>query len=252
MVDGKGGLRQHWRGLFRLAALAAVAVSTAVVVHLLLFDVVYGNPHRTLRETILTLLVTTPIAALSIFLGVLLVFALPHWFQATILGCLVRRLGRWSYAAVLLALPITTVIAWYSYDYLVPSYRLCCLGDSIDSQPYGHGLTNARYVNMLAFQVIATSFTLVWLDASNRSRRRRTITELSALVVAVVAGGVMGWHLTQGQLDLVSEEKARSRQQALDGGVKALTHDPSSVLHCQEGDPAPSAANSDTILGCAH
>jgi hypothetical protein len=75
----------------------------------------------------------TPVAGIIALIGTFLVFALPQFFQAEVVGALDQIFGDRARFAALLALPLTAVLPWYCYDYLTPS-NLCfagnCMGTS--------------------------------------------------------------------------------------------------------------------------
>ena len=53
-----------------------------------------------------------------------------------------RRFGRLAPFAIILALPVTTLLAWYCYEYLTPDFG----GAPDGCRPYKYGLTQIRYL----------------------------------------------------------------------------------------------------------
>jgi hypothetical protein len=179
------------KSLAWLAILAAVIVGIQNIVGLVLIDFIHGNPHRTQGNAIFMMIVYTPLLRLGALAGVLLVFTLPQYFQATISSALGGRLGSRAQAGVWVALPVTAALTWYCYDYLIPSNVGLAINEWPDWKPYQHGLTLARYGAALAFQVPATLFSVAYATAGAARPSRKTVI-LLALTAAIIAGTIMG------------------------------------------------------------
>lgn len=173
------------RSLAWLALLAAIAVGVSLVVDVVIVDFVRGNTGRTQENAIITMLVMPPLLGLLVIVWVLLIYALPQCFQAAVSAALVRRSGDQAQAGVLLVLPITAVITWYCYDYLLPSYF---------NADWQYGLTTARYMATLAFQAPATLFSVAYAAAGSKRAFQKRIVFL-AFVAAIIVGGVEGYRM---------------------------------------------------------
>ena len=99
---------------------------------------------------------------------------------------------------VLLALPLTAVLAWYCYDYLTPKDFNLGINESPDWVPYQHGLTLQRYLIMFAIQTLITLFSILNFDAAIRNRAKKPIITC-ALLFAVVLGVVFGHWIAEAQ-----------------------------------------------------
>lgn len=179
------------RSLAWLTLLAAVGVGVSQIVELVLIDFVHGNPHRTQENAVEMMIIFAPLFGLIAAVDTVIVFSLPLSFQALVSGALARQFGGRAQMAVLLALPITALITWYAFDYLIPSYTPLAITAGPDWQPYRHGLTSARYFAALAFQTPATLFSVAYVGTTGSPRRRRAVV-LLALVAAAIAGGYEG------------------------------------------------------------
>lgn len=187
------------RSLVWIAILTAVAVGLAEVFELVFLDFVHGNPHRPKSNAIEMMWQFAPISALIAVIGALLVFTLPQLFQSILTDVLVRHFGRRGLLGVLLALPPTACLAWYCYDYLIPSNPLQGFGTGLDPDwtPYQHGLTPQRYLMMLAIQAPITLFGVLHCDAAICERSKWRII-IGALVFAVLVGVFYGhWKAEQ-------------------------------------------------------
>lgn len=139
-----------------------------------------------------------PLFGLIAAVDTVIVFTLPLSFQALASGVLARCFGARAQFAVLLALPIITLITWYSFDYLIPSFTPLATNSGPDWQPYQHGLTEARYLAALACQTPATLFSVAYMNAAGSPRRRRVVVRL-AFAAAILAGGCLGYRDAAGQ-----------------------------------------------------
>ena len=181
-----------------LTVLAAIICGVANITSLVLIDFVHGNPHRTLENAIVMIVLFTPVFGVIAAVGTVIVFALPQCFQALVSGALVRRFGDKAQLAILLVLPMTAVITWYSYDYLTPSDLNLGINVGPDWRPYQHGLTAARYLSTLVCQTPATLFSIAYVGTARTGLPRNAVV-LLALAAAVLAGGFAGHRLAEGQ-----------------------------------------------------
>ena len=94
---------------------------------------------------------------------------------------------------VLLVLPLTVVIAWYSYDYLTPSN----VGFMIEDI-YEHGLTLERYATMFAIQALISLFCVCYQHAVLR-RARKGWFVLAVLLAVIGFGGIRGYEIANAQ-----------------------------------------------------
>ena len=136
----------------------------------------------------------TPVAGIIALIGTFLVFALPQFFQAEVVGALDQIFGDRARFAALLALPLTAVLPWYCYDYLTPS-NLCFAGNCME--PYEHGLSGSRYMMTLVIQTPITLFGFLYFDAGLRGASKRPVV-VAALAIAVVIGGIWGFRFSSG------------------------------------------------------
>jgi hypothetical protein len=143
-----------------------------------------------LKGMVLLLLIAGFVATVASFL----VFTLPQCFQAALSNALAHRNGRRGQLGVLLALPLTAVLTWYSYDYLTPSMPPLAIGESSDWIPFQHGITLQRYLGALIFQAPVTLFGVWYCDAVVRHVSRETVETVVVvgLIVAVVIGVALG------------------------------------------------------------
>jgi hypothetical protein len=183
------------QSLLWLALFMALISAEANVVQLLFIDFVHGNPHRTQENAIFMMKADTPLFGIIAFIGTLLVFTLPQFFQAEVIRALEQIFGDRARFAALLALPLTTLLTWYCCDYLMPS-NLCFAGNCME--PYEHGLSLSRYVGTCTIQAPITLFSFLYLDANLRGVSRMPVL-LGALAIAVVAGGFRGYVEALGQ-----------------------------------------------------
>ncbi len=181
----------------------AVTVGVSSIAHLVFFDVIHGNPHRTEENVISMMLVQTPILGVIAAIGSILVFTLPQVFQAVLVAVLHRTFRGRARFAVLLALPLTAVLTWYCYDYLTPSDFNLGINAGPDWTPYQHGISISRYMGALAFQAPITLFTFLFIDAGFRGASKWLIL-VAALVIAIVVGSMYGYVTAQGQIELLS------------------------------------------------
>jgi hypothetical protein len=87
---------------------------------------------------------------------------------------LVRRFDRRGLFGVLLALPLTAGLVWYSFDYLTPTDLNLGINTSPDWTPHQHGLTLQRDLATLAFQTPIALFNLWYWDTTMRVRSKKS------------------------------------------------------------------------------
>ena len=193
-----GTFASYARSLLLVALIMAVVVGVAIIAELIFVDFVHGNPHRTQANATEMMLLFPPIIGFVAILGTFLVFALPQCFQAILTVVLVRHFNRSGLLGVLLALPLTAGLAWYCYDYLMPTDLNLGINTGPDWTPYQHGLTPQSYLAMLAFQTPITLFSLWYRDTTIRARSKRSII-LGVLLLAVVVGVIWGHRMAEQQ-----------------------------------------------------
>jgi hypothetical protein len=114
-----GGTLRLLREKFSVGCLSAVGV--AIIIEPVFGDFVHGNPHRTRGNAIEMMLLFPPLIGFIAIIGTFLVFVRPQCFRAILTDVLVCRFNRRGLFGVLLALPLTAGLAWYSFDYLTPT-----------------------------------------------------------------------------------------------------------------------------------
>lgn len=178
------------RSFIWVACLTALLMWASMAVTVIFVDFLHGNPHRTQSNAIATVLEVGPLFALMVLVMAMLAFGPPQLFQAVLSKITSRVFDRRTSAIILIAaLPITAVITWYSFDYLVPLADPSPYPD--DWEPYQHGMTTTRYLYSLGAQLPVTLFNVAYVNtASHRRLRVRLI--VFALAAVAVAGVVMG------------------------------------------------------------
>jgi len=187
------------QSLLWLALFMALISAETNIVELLFIDFVHGNPHRTQENALFMMKASTPLFGVIAFIGTLLVFTLPQFFEAEVVRAFNQIFGDRVGFAALLALPLTAVLTWYCYDYLTRS-NLCFAGNCMES--YEHGLSLSRYVRTFAVQTPITLFSFLYLDAGLRGVSRKPVL-FGALTIAVVAGGIRGYLMARGQFQFL-------------------------------------------------
>jgi hypothetical protein len=199
----KNVIGAYAHSLLWIVLFMAVTVGVSSIAHLVFFDVIHGNPHRTHGDVISMMLVETPILGVIAAIGSILVFALPQVFQAALVAVLHRKFGSRARFAVIPALPLAAVLTWYCYDYLTPSDFNLGINAGPDWTPYQHGISISRYLGALTFQAPVTLFGLMYVDAGFRGASRWLILT-AALTIAIVVGGLFGYVTAQEQIALLS------------------------------------------------
>jgi hypothetical protein len=180
----------------------AAAVSLENVAHLVFFDIVHGNPHRT-RGDVISMIETTPILGIVTSIGAMLVFTLPQIFQAVLITVWHRKFDYRALFSVLPAVPLTAVLTWYCYDYLTPSVLNLAINVSPDWTPYQHGISLKRYLDSLLFQTPVTLFSFLYFNANVRGASKWPIL-IATLVIVIATGCVWGYFTAQKQIAFLS------------------------------------------------
>ena len=189
----------YLQSLLWLALFMALAAAETNIVQLMLLDFVHGNPHRTLENALFMMEAYAPPFGIIAFIGTLLVFTLPQLFQAEWVGALDRLFGDRARFVALPALPLTTLLTWYCYDYLTPSAPNFAGNLTV---LYEHGLSLSRYTTTMAIQMPVTLFGLLYLNAHLSGRSKRPLL-LAALAITLVAGGIRGYLMARGQFQFL-------------------------------------------------
>ena len=174
----------------------AIAAAVSNLVELYLFDFVHGNPHRSRENALEMMALYSPMFALVAFIGMVLCFGPFQCFQAVAQRYLSRRVGDRLFMTLALLQPIAAVITWYSYDYLTPSDFNLAINTDADWQPYQHGITVTRYLGALAAQLPITLFSALYVSTAKNLVRRATLVAI-ALMLAISAGVIWGYHLSE-------------------------------------------------------
>jgi hypothetical protein len=187
------------QSLLWVALFMALIGAEANVVELLLIDFVHGNPHRTQENALFMMKAYTPLFGVIAIIETCLVFALPQFFQAELIGGVRRIFGDRARFAALASLPLTALLTWYSYDYLTPS-NICFAGNCMEA--YHHGISVTRYLAAVLIQIPVTLFSFLYFEAAFRGRSRSTLV-LAALAIALAAGVVRGYLLARDQFQFL-------------------------------------------------
>lgn len=134
-------------------------------------------------------LISLPIMGMIVAIATVLVFSLPQAFQASF-ACVIRnRFPGKADFYILFALPFTSLLTWFSWDYLTPSFFGYGAGE--DWNPHEHGLTLKRYLIALAIQTLVSVFSyLFWKSADSPSRRNTLVT--TTLLLSMIGGIIFG------------------------------------------------------------
>lgn len=173
------------RSFIWVMCLTALIMWASMAVSVIFIDFLHGAPRWTHSNAIAMVLEVGPLFAFLVLVHALLAFGPPQLFQAGLSNITTRFFDRKTSAVIVIAaLPITAVITWYSFDYLV-------WPDSGDGDSYQHGMTTTRYLYSLGAQLPVTLFNVAYVNtASHRRLRVRLI--VFALAAVAIAGVVMG------------------------------------------------------------
>jgi len=202
MMGKSAVAKSYGRSLLWLALFTAIAVGVMNLVELTLIDFVHGNPHRPQSNALFMMVVFTPLFGVIGAIGTFLVFTLPQLFQAALIVILGRTFGDRARFAALLALPLTAILTWYSYDYLTPTDFNLAINTGPDWVPFRHGLSLSRFMSSLAVQAPVTLFSLLYFDAGLRGNSKRLIV-VTSLAIAIVVGLTGGYLRAQNQLQFL-------------------------------------------------
>jgi len=190
------------RSLLWFALFVAIVIGVMNVAELTLIDFVHGNPHRPQSNALFMMAVYTPIFGVVGAIGTFLIFTLPQLFQAALVIILSRIFGDRARVAALLALPLTAILTWYSYDYLTPTDFNLGINTGPDRTPFEHGLSLLRFMSSLAVQAPVTLFSLLYFDAVLCGRSKRPLL-FASLAIAIVIGLIGGYLRAQNQLQFL-------------------------------------------------
>jgi hypothetical protein len=193
------------KSLLLIALAASVFLGISIIVQTVFVDFVHGNPHRTQGNAIFMMLVYPPLFAVIAVIGVGLVFGFSQLFQIVLVNGFVKRYGPIGHLVVLLALPVTTIITWYGYEYLTPTDFNLGINTPSDWRPYQHGLTSSRYLLTLAFQAAVTIFSVLYFEATLRKGFEKLLIAV-VLIVAVALGCVQGHAMATKQYKFVDAQ----------------------------------------------
>ena len=167
-----------------------------------MLDFVHGNPHRPQANAVFMMAVYTPIFGIVAVIGTFLVFTLPQFFQAALIVTLGRIFGDRARFAALLALPLTAILTWYSYDYLTPTDVNLGINAGPDWTPFKHGLSVSRFMSSLAVQAPVTLLSFLYFDAGLRGSSKKPLL-VAALAIAVAMGLIGGYTMAQNQIQFL-------------------------------------------------
>ncbi len=197
------------QSLLWIAFFAAFILCVSLDTHLVFFDLIHRNPHRTLSDVIAMMTMQSALIGVLAAIGALLVFTVPQVFQAALVDVAHRAFGNRSRFSVLAALPITAILTWYWWDYLTPSDLGLGITAPPDWTPYQHGISTSRYLGALAFQAPATLLSFLYLDAKVRGRSVRPVL-YGAIAIAFGISIYWGHVMTQDQIRFQERETSRS------------------------------------------
>jgi hypothetical protein len=179
----------------------AVTVAVVLIGGLVVSDLIHTNPHRTMGNVVIMMVVETPLICVIAIIGCFLVFTVPQFFQAGMIVTLHPIFGSRARFIVLPVLPLTAVLTWYCYDYLTPSDLNLGVNASPNWTPYEHGISSSRYLMTLVTQVPITLFSFLYFEVEFHRWSRKPFL-VAGLILAVIIGGVWGYETAQDQIRL--------------------------------------------------
>jgi hypothetical protein len=186
--------RSRWyleAALVWFALLTALAGAVGNVAEILIIDFVHGNPHRTQENALEMMVFFTPMMGLLALVLALLTYSIPQLFQAVVSETFAVCCGTPIYVAVLLALPLTALVTFYSLFYVtVPLFDTF----GADKDLYPNELTVVNYLVALSIQAPATIFAAAYAGVMRERLRWKIV-----IGSAVGAGVFWGSHLASGQ-----------------------------------------------------
>jgi hypothetical protein len=188
--------------LLWVALFIAIAIGVMNVAELTLIDFVHGNPHRPQSNALFMMAVFTPIFGIIGAIGTFLIFTVPQLFQAALIVTLSQIFGDRARFAALLALPLTAILTWYSYDFLTPTDFNLGINVGPDWVPFKHGLSLSRFMSSLAVQTPVTLFSFLYFDAGPGRLSKKSVL-VTSLATAIVVGLIWGYLRAQNQLQFL-------------------------------------------------
>ena len=168
-----------------LIAITAAVASFVTGVGVALVDLGSSEPLATPAARLLELVVFTLAIPFVCVTQALVIFTLPHLFQATVSQVAAIFWRTPAYVTTLVVLPLTALVTFYSYaHFIVPVHNTL----SGEDAPYPHELTAITYLLALAAQIPETMFTAAYASAMSGRLRPTTVIRFS-IGLAVVAGG---------------------------------------------------------------
>lgn len=179
------------RSLGWIAVLVACAIACWIIADIVTVDFIHRNANRSRSNAIAILLLFPVIYSICAGIGVALVLPLSQWLQAVVVFLGWRHLSRRRWLAVVLCVPVASVLTWYCYDYLTPSDLNLSINAGADWRPYQHGLTLQRYLLTLLCQAGVTAFSMLRFCADLRSNARLQRTVLLAAMFGAACCGAL-------------------------------------------------------------
>jgi hypothetical protein len=196
----------YTQSLFCIALLTAFIVCLSLNFHLVFFDLIHGNPNRTLGNVLIMMTAEAALIGFIAVIGALLVFSVPQIFQAALVNLCNQIWGNDGRFAALVALPFTAILTWYCYDYLTPSNINLGINAGPEWTPYQHGISTSRYLGALSFQAPATLFSFAFLEARFRGRSVKPVL-FTVLAIAVTFSIAWGYAMTRDQIELQNRKQ---------------------------------------------
>jgi len=198
----------YGKSLLWIALFASAICGVMIIVHVLFVDFIHGNPNRTQGNALSMMAIFPPLVGAVAIAGSFLVFTLPQFFQATLIVAFGRLFGSRARFVALLALPVTTILTWYCYDYLTPSDVNLAINVGPEWTPYQHGISLSRYMKTLGFQASATLFSFLYFDTGFRGGSQKRVI-VSTLAIAIVVGGIWGRVTAQQQFQFLGGQSSQ-------------------------------------------
>jgi MFS family permease len=156
-----------------------------MIPHLFTVFFIQHNPPRSQAIVVETMFLLTPIISAIAAATTLLTFAIPQYAQRLLENVPLQRVGRKYDIGILLTLPVTALLSWYCFDYIVMS-GLSTMFQDDDDQSYEHGITPRRYLLAVGAQTVMTLISLFY----SRFRPRSAVRRGSAIAAAALGLGV--------------------------------------------------------------
>jgi hypothetical protein len=133
----------YGQALFWVAALVALFCCVTMIPRFFMIHFIQHHPPETPAFAIRMIFLITPIISAAAAATALLTFVIPQYAQRLLENARLRRIGATSHIGILFALPITALLTWYCFDYIVMTI-LPMLLQSEDDASYEHGITPGR------------------------------------------------------------------------------------------------------------